>query len=162
MSDKALALLARESRDYPYFIQLLGSAAWDAAAGPDGRGVGQEAAERGIALARREMEQFYAERFAEAEERGVRGALRPLASLFKTQSGQVSDTEIQTLLHRIATPRQGAGSWTSLRTSLLDLGILWEASPGVWEMGIPSFAQHVLRRGKTTPSAPVTPGGPAA
>ena len=145
MSEDALGLLSAASQQYPYFIQLLGSAAWDAAAEAGKALVSAEAAERGIARAQREMEQFYAERLSEAEEHGLRRALEALALLFAETPGSVSDAHLEARLDRAAgkTPTE---DWISLRTSLTDLGILWEVSSGVWQMGIPSLGQYVLRR----------------
>ena len=34
----------------------------------------------------------------------------------------------------------------SLRDELSDLGVLWPVRPGAWEMGIPGFADYLLRR----------------
>ena len=38
------------------------------------------------------------------------------------------------------------GHWTRLREELEDLGMTWETSPGRWELGLPSFARHVIER----------------
>ena len=35
---------------------------------------------------------------------------------------------------------------SSLLITLRDLGVVWETASGVWEMGIPSFADYILRR----------------
>ncbi len=149
MEPAAALLLAEESHGYPYFLQLLGSAAWRVAEAEGAEAIRVDAARRGVAAARPEIEDFYAERLREAEERGTRPALLPLASLFRERSGGVGDAEIEALLDRVDIP--GDGHWIALRTSLLDLGVLWEVSPGVWEMGIPSFAEHVIRRETVPP-----------
>ena len=49
MSESAAAQLAEESQDYPYFIQLLGRAAWQSAVDAGDPGIGIEAAKRGNA-----------------------------------------------------------------------------------------------------------------
>ena len=75
MSGEAAALLAEESQDYPYFIQLLGNAAWDAAAAAGAAGIGLDGARRGVAACGLEIERFYAGRYDEAR----RPALPPRA-----------------------------------------------------------------------------------
>ena len=100
--------------------------------------------QQAISATKVEMERFYAERLREAEERGVRRPLHPLAILFRERGRRVGDAELETVLERVAA--RGAVDWIALRTSLLDLGVLWEAAPGIWEMGIPSFGDHVIRR----------------
>ena len=142
----ALGLLAEESQDYPYFVQLLGSAAWDAAEAADEPVIGARVARIGLARARLETGRFYGRRFAEARERGVHRALPALASLMGRPGARLDDAALDAFLDRAVVDGAGSGDPIRLQTTLEDLGILWEVSPGRWEMGIPSFAQHVLER----------------
>ena len=119
---------------------------WDAAAGAGAARIGAEAAEEGIGAARREMETFYQERFAEARDRRVHGALRPLAERMTRSGGRIGDAELDALMQAAAAAGDGLADAGALHVALQDLGVVWEASSGVWEMGIPSFAEHVLRR----------------
>ena len=148
VDDDALALLVRESQHYPYFVQLLGSAAWDAAARAGESQIGREAAERGIAAARVKIQVFYQERFAEARERSVHAALRPLAERMAEHDGRIGDAELDSLLEQsaAAAARGGLDDPGKIHIALQDLGVIWEVSSGVWEMGIPSFAEHILQR----------------
>ena len=139
--DDAAALLAAESQDYPFFIQLLGSAAWDAA-GSEADAITSETARDGIAAARGEVGHFYSERFEEARARGVHRTLAPLAALISDAGGRLDDQALDTLVER-----QSAPGAPPLLDTLKDLGVLWQTAPGVWEMGIPSFGDHVLARG---------------
>ena len=146
VDEDALALLVRESQRYPYFVQLLGSAAWDAAARAGESRIGRDAAERGIAAAGVKIQVFYQERFAEARERGVHAALRPLAEEMTEHKGRLGDTELDSLLEQCAAARGGLDDPGKIHIALQDLGVIWEVSSGVWEMGIPSFAEHILQR----------------
>lgn len=148
MDDDALALLVRESQRYPYFIQLLGSAAWDAAGRTGERRISRSAAKQGIAAAHSRIQVFYQERFAEAREQGVHAALRPLAERMTGGKGRIGDAELDRLLEEGAAIRGGLDDPGTIRISLQDLGVIWEVSSGIWEMGIPSFAEHVLQRTK--------------
>ena len=143
--EDAVALLAAESQDYPYFVQLLGRAAWDAA-GAGAAGITPEAALRAVSTARPEMERFYAERYAEARGRGIAAALVPIAELFLARGGRVREAELQA---RLATLTQAASAEDGPRhllDTLSDLGVVWETPPSGWEMGIPSFADFVISR----------------
>ena len=142
----ALALLVRESQRYPYFVQLLGSTAWDAAARDGESRIGPGAAERALAEARPKIQMFYQERFAEARERGVHGVLRPLAERMTERNGRIGDAELDSLLTRSAGAPGDLADPGKIQIALQDLGVIWEVSSGVWEMGIPSFAEHILRR----------------
>ena len=142
MDRDAALLLARESQEYPYFIRLLGSAAWRVAERASSPGIGIECAQRGVEAARPVIQRFYAERFAEARERSVHRALVPLARMLRQRGGRLRDDDLDEFL---ATAPVRVGE-TELLDTLSDLGVLWEAEPSVWEMGIPSFADHILGR----------------
>ncbi len=142
MDSEAATLLARESQEYPYFIQLLGSAAWRVAERASSPGIGIESAQQGIEAARPVIQRFYAERFAEARERSVHRALGPLAALVRQRGGRLDDDDLDEFVAMAPVP---VGE-TKLLDTLSDLGVLWEAEPSVWEMGIPSFTDHILGR----------------
>lgn len=144
MTSEAQRLLARESQDYPWFIQLLGSAAWDAAA--DEAEIGSDAARRGREAVRPRVADFYQERFDEAWEAGIAEALPSLCRLFQEHAGGVPDPLFRRLVEVQAASDAVAVGRVELRNRLLDLGVVWQAAPGVWEMGIPSFASFVLAR----------------
>ncbi|MCY4627149.1 MAG: ATP-binding protein [Acidobacteria bacterium] len=146
MDDAAAGALAEAAQDYPYFIQLLGSAAWDAADGVGAGYIHEQVARDGMVEARPRIESFYGERYREAQRRGVDGVLVSLASGFVESGGVLGDRKLEPPLQQIAERDDFPGHWTALREELEDLGLIWETSTGCWEMGIPSFAQHVLRR----------------
>lgn len=137
MTDDAAAFLAAESQDYPYFIQLLDSAAWDAADDE----IHLEAAHRGAASVRTEIERFFAERFHEARDRAVHRALAPLAALVTERGGRINDAELDGFLAAAS----GTISEAELLNTFTDLGVLWNVPPAGWELGIPSFAPFVLQ-----------------
>ena len=148
MTPAARRLLAAGSVDYPYFIQLLGRAAWDEAFRREEAKITLRAARAGAAVAQHEIEVFYGNRYAEAIGRRVEEALYPLAEALKAGRGRLPHPELRSLLRRIVADSDFAGDWVSLLTILRDLGVIWEVQPGAWEMGIPSFADHLIRRQK--------------
>ena len=151
MDDDARARLGRASQDYPYFVQLLGSAAWDMAVRDGEPTVTGKCAEEAVDTARVVIEGFYAERFDEAREREVEEVLAPLARLADTQGGRVDDRDLSKLLLLVAQRESVLLDRGSLLTTLRDLGIVWETSSAVWEMGIPSFADYILHRAGRSP-----------
>ena len=103
------------------------------------------------------MESFFRERFAEARDRRAHGALRPLAERMTRSGERIGDAELDALMQEAAAAGDGLAEAGALHVALQDLGVVWEASSGVWEMGIPSFAEHGLRREDFEPD--VTGGG---
>ena len=145
-TDEAAAFLAEQSQDYPYFVQLLGSAAWEAAA-KDDTDISSTPARRGAAVCAIEIEDFYEERYQEAEARRVEPALGPVAALLGESGGPVADSRLKPVLRSLAAGPSLPFDDIALKQELSDLGVLWSPRPGVWEMGIPSFADYLLRRG---------------
>ena len=145
MDSDAARFLAEETQDYPYFLQLLGSATWEAATASGAEAINLDIAREGARRARPEIEDFYGERFREAEARGVDAVLEPLANLFQRSGGTVRHPELREMLDERAGPGGRPADRTALLDVLGDLGILWETAPRVWELGIPSFADHILR-----------------
>ena len=146
MAADALALLAGHSQDYPFFVQLLGSAAWEAAVRADA-GISLGAARQGSAECGLEFERFYERRYREARARRLAPVLKPLARLFAEHDGQLTDSQLEPLLRRFAGREAVPFDEIELQEQLSDLGVVWSVRPAVWEMGIPSFADYLLQRG---------------
>ena len=145
-NEDAAGFLAEQSQDYPYFIQLLGSAAWEAAA-EGASEVSLRDAKTGAAACAEDIEDFYADRCEEAEFRRVEAALKPLALLFAEHGGRVPHDAFTQILRRVSEGDSIPLDDLELRQELTDLGVVWSVRNGVWEMGIPSFADYLLRRG---------------
>lgn len=142
LADDAAAYLAAQSQDYPYFVQVLGSAAWEKAAQAEADEITVASAHAGTASVRSDLERFYAARLHEARGRGVHRALRPLAALIAERGGRLDNADLDQFLAE-ASKATGEGE---LLAVLTDLGVLWETPPAGWEMGIPSFADFLLRQ----------------
>ena len=153
IAGNALKLLVGESQDYPYFIQLLGQAAWEAADDADESIISVRTAEKAVAAARTSVEQLFMGRFEEAWEHEIVTALAPLADRMVRRDGRLGDHELRELLGEIAGLESVLFDPASLLVTLRDLGVVWETASGVWEMGIPSFADYILRRSGGTERA---------
>ena len=143
----ALALLAEQSQDHPYFVQLLGSAAWRAATRVGADGISPAAATQGMAECGTRIERFYEDRYQEARTRRVAPVLKPLARLVAENDGRVTESQLESLLRTVVGEGAVPFDDLALEQELSDLGVVWSMRPGVWEMGIPSFADYVLGRG---------------
>ena len=145
-TDDAAGFVAEQSQDYPFFIQLLGSAAWESAA-EGASEISLREAQAGAAECADDIAEFYEGRYQEARARGVAAALRPLAQRFTEQEGRrLTESQLETLLRRLGDDPSVSMDGLALEQELSDLGVLWSVRPGVWEMGIPSFADYLLRR----------------
>ena len=144
-TEAAAGFLAEQSQDYPYFVQLLGRAAWKAAA-KGAVEISLREAQQGNAECAEDIEEFYAGRYREARARGVAAALRPLARRFAEQDGRLTESQLEKLLQRLGEEPAISMDGPALEQELSDLGVVWPARTEVWEMGIPSFADYLLRR----------------
>lgn len=145
LTEDAAEFLGALSQDYPYFIQLLGSAAWEAARRADTE-ITIDAARLGAAQCAGRIEEFYEARYREARARRIAPALKPVARLCAEHGGRITASRLEPLLGRLVEEGVVPVDDLSLEDRLSDLGVLWEADLGVWEMGIPSFADYLLRR----------------
>ena len=70
--------------------------------------------------------------------------LEPLARLFRERGGSLTASELRRLVEEFLERESAPFDRIGLLDTLRDLGVIWETSPRVWEMGIPSFAGHIL------------------
>ena len=152
-TEGAVRLVAEESQDYPYFIQLLGSAAWNAAEREGARTKSRSRRRDGASPRRRRRSRgSTAGGTMEAVKHRVDAALGPVVALLTRQRRA----------HRLRGapfgPPPGRSRETptdririALLEKLSDLGVIWETADNRWELGIPSF-------GALRPQAAGTPG----
>ena len=131
------------------FVQWLGSAAWRAAAESDSSDspIDRSATQQGVTAFAARAAQFYEWRYQEAEARRVEPALKPLAALFSEHGGRLTDSQLEPVLRRFGSEAAIPFDFIGLREELSDLGVIWSADDEDWEMGIPGFADFLLRRG---------------
>ena len=171
--EEVLRRAAALAQNYPHFLQCWGEALWDAeAARIDGLPksglarfrmmrsseerphVGPAALEAATEAARALVEELYASKLNELLGYRLRAASVELALAVK--EGQNLEVAADLLIEGLAArwrangepPPRGlpAGDLeASARQLLLHTGLVWEASPGEWEFGIPSLADHAVR-----------------
>lgn len=100
--------------------------------------VALDSAREGADSIRAEIERFYATRVQEAHARGVRGALRPHRTAGR--AGWLGG------LDDFLTEHADVTGESAMLHELSDLGVVWEAAPMRWELGIPSFGDFLRRQ----------------
>ncbi len=142
----AVHLVAEESQDYPYFIQLLGSTVWEVGEHGGAARIAEPEARSGIATAREKIARFYGDRYMEAVKHRVDAALGPVLALVSGNGGQVGYEALRSVLRSVASGNPAEPDEVALLETLSDLGVIWETVDDRWEAGIPSFARYVLKR----------------
>ncbi len=146
LTEGVVHLVAEETQDYPYFIQLLGSAAWDAAERQGVASISEREARQGIAAAQEKIARFYGGRYMEAVKHRVDAALGPVVALVTGNGGHVGYEALRSVLHKVAAESPDGPDRIALLEKLSDLGVIWETADDRWELGIPSFGRYVLKR----------------
>ena len=145
IDDAALRQMIAESQCYPYFLQLLGAALWEAARkGSVARIDEGLAAQAGLGFDVGRSA-YYEERREELKRGGLLGVAAHIARTFRDRA-QFRENELDAA---IAAEPQANGSSLDVderRDGLAELGYVWKA-PGDedrWRPGIPSLMTYVL------------------
>ncbi len=131
------------SHGYPYFIQLLGEAAWEEMVRPDGhRELTPDGFVRAAARFEHRKRDYYRKRYRELEKDGLLPAGRAVAEAFRRKP--LLDTAgLCAAIGGTSPGRKSAEVDRALR-ALIHLGFLWETSPNPgWEPGIPSLLDYL-------------------
>ena len=141
---EALQRLVHESQGYPFFIQLLGEAAWARAAAGAGA-VSLAAVEAALSEFEETKGEYYLERLDELRKGQILPVGRAVAEAFEGRS-VLGDRE---LARAVADGLGGGAEADSLERvtdTLRDLGYIWrvKARPE-WEPGIPSLMDYIRR-----------------
>lgn len=143
----ALELLVRHSQRYPFFIQMLGAAAWDAARernGTQGR-ITLEDVQTGMEEAREAREDFYEERREELLRYRVLDEAEAVSKEMATleDNAKLSWWRLAELLDSSNAQGHG-GDPEAVRDRLVSLGLIWRVGTKEWEPGIPSLCAYLV------------------
>ena len=137
----ALERIVRDSRGYPYFVQLWGRAVWRrvrgsaAGAGAVTTAVVEEAAGEFEA----ERNDYYLDRIRELKERGLLPAARAVAAAFRDET-RLGDA----VFERAIVGSGGGPGVTEAAKALERLGFVWQAGgTPTWEPGIPGLMDYI-------------------
>ena len=144
LREEALKRLVRESQGYPFFIQLLGEAAWaQAVAGTSA--VSPAAVEAARAEFEETKGEYYLERLDELRKGQILPVGRAVAEAFKGRS-VLSDRELGRAIADGLGGATEADALERVTETLRNLGYIWrvKARPE-WEPGIPSLMDYIRR-----------------
>jgi hypothetical protein len=132
---EAVAVCVAQAQGYPYFLQVLGSATWNAARPEAGSTLTLADARAGISAAEEQVRSMYAARWQAATplEKVFLAAMADLGG-----DGPVARGDIAAAMGR---PTSSIGM---LRNQLLDKAIIEESSRGELRFTLPGFADYVL------------------
>ena len=132
-SAAALDALLPAIGGYPYFLQLMGYEAWNAAAANTATGIDETAARTGIDSARREASRVYRSRLAEVPD-AERRYLRAVAAVDPAERTS----------SRIAAELEGtASAWAWARARLIERGLLRPDGYGRVTFALPGLEEHL-------------------
>ena len=144
-SDEALDEMVRLSQGYPYFIQLLGDAVWQAAHTEEDARFRVDRATVNAAVLHFEVAKgaYYRNRLEELERRGLAAIGRSVAEGFVGKN-VLAFHELNASIRGTLGDESPHEKVVEARDALRDLGYVWlaEARPE-WEPGIPSLMDYV-------------------
>ncbi len=138
----ALDAVVAESGGYPYFLQLLGSASWAAAAPRAGRRIGLADVRAGIPAAQGQVTAMYRARWGSATptEQAFLTAMARAMGALDAGEGNVSRADIASALG------QDSRAISVPRERLIDKGVIEPVGHGLVRFTLPGFADYVRRR----------------
>ena len=141
-SDDAMEQVLDEAQDYPYFIQLWGSALWDVLAGRRTYSPGMDVVNEARDSVNEQRSRLYNRRMQELENYGL---LVPFAEMAWRvgEDGQPTGYDFNLVLKHLNDHKDGNQEQLETMQKILHNGFIWEPKVGTWEYGIPSLAAHV-------------------
>ena len=142
-----LARLAAAASRYPYFVQLLGSAVWEAAGGAGT--VDAACAERALAAFAVERDAYYGLRLRELEDSDLERVAYSVAVALEAGGGEIGEWE----LNRTLEAALGRERRVEAGNRLAGTGFVWETATRRWSGGIPSLVESVRHEYSPSPSS---------
>ncbi|MCB0905688.1 MAG: AAA family ATPase [Nocardioidaceae bacterium] len=132
-SPEALDRVVAEAQGHPYFLQLVGSATWNAARPDEGDVLGLEAVEAGVPAANEQLTAMYRARWGSATE-GEQAFLAAMAA-----AGTENVTRAQ-IAHRLGVSTQAI---SVPRERLIEKGVIEPVGHGLVRFTLPGFGDYV-------------------
>ena len=152
VDDGAIAALAREADDYPYFLQLYGEAAWDAMRASGSERLESEHVPKAIQATHTSRRRYYGNRYDEFMKAGALRLARDVALAFRGADSAMTNDGINRLLAR------HPGDPAEMRALLNAKGYIWRDDDDHWSPGIPSLMDYMIEAtAADTARSPRTP-----
>ena len=139
--DRAVAAVERSARGYPYFLQLLAHAAWQAARPDEGDEVTAAHVRKGLPAAEEQLEAMYRARW-----RAATALEQDFMAAMAAEAGAATEPGEEPAVARSAVAiRMGRTSRavSMPRDRLLDKGIVEPAGHGLLRFTLPGFTEYV-------------------
>ena len=143
----AVADLARAADDYPYFLQLYGAAAWDAAQATGAGELRPEHVAAAIDATSVPRRKYHRERYDEFRKVNALPLARDVALAFTETDHPMTDAKLNRLLAR------HAGNPVEMLTMLNAKGFVWQDDDDHWTPGIPSLMEYMIDRTEPEPQS---------
>lgn len=136
-TSRALDAVIDQARGYPYFLQLLGSATWDAARPERGAKIGLPDARRGLTRAQAQVRSMYAARWGSATpgEQAFLGAMARQGDGNVTRAAIAADLGVDSRSLSVA------------RERLIEKAIIEPVGHGLVRFTLPGFAAWLRQQG---------------
>ena len=138
VDDGAIAALAREADDYPYFLQLYGKAAWDVMKESGTHRLRCEHVPQVIRATNASRRRYYGTRYDEIMKADALGLARDVALAFRDSSFPMTNDGIKRLLDR------HPGNPAEMRALLNAKGFIWRDDDDHWTPGSPSLMDYII------------------
>ena len=145
VDDGAIATLAREADDYPYFLQLYGEAAWNIMKASGSRRLKSEHVSQVTQATRTSRRRYYGNRYDEFMKAGALALARDVALAFRDANIPMTNEWINCLLAR------HPGDPAQMRALLNAKGYIWRDDDDHWTPGIPSLMDYMIEETARVP-----------
>ncbi len=139
--DRAVAAVERSARGYPYFLQLLAHAAWQAARPDEGHKITAAHVRKGLPAAEEQLEAMYRARW-----RAATALEQDFMAAMAAEAGATTEPGEEPAVARsaVATRMGRTSRAVSMpRDRLLDKGIVEPAGHGLLRFTLPGFTEYV-------------------
>ena len=144
--EEVMEQILEDAQDYPYFIQLWGSALWEELFRTRTHSPGLAVVNEALKTVNKQRSRLYSRRVQELDNSGL---LVPFAEMaWRLGEGkQPTNYDFNMAIQHFA-PHQDTGEHDQLKAKqkLLHTGFIWEPEVGTWEYGIPSLASYVRNK----------------
>ena len=143
--DRAVAAVERSARGYPYFLQLLAHASWQAASPDEGDRVTAAHVRKGMPAAEEQLQAMYRARW-----RAATALEQDFMAAMAAEAGATTEPGEEPAVARsaVATRMGRTSRAVSMpRDRLLDKGIIESAGHGLLRFTLPGFTEYVRTQG---------------
>ena len=146
VKEDALELMASEAEGYPYFVQLIGEAAWELAKEGRRREIDRWLAEEAVRFFRESRTGFYLKLYDELEGEDLLPYANQAIRIISSQKqGRVAR---EVMSEGIAARNQGMATQVArgIVDRMRELGVIWQGECGRLRFNQPSFADFIKRK----------------